>query len=74
MLKGLLFGSGLAYLCFLYLPIIYSEETSKGRNDFDFSIEYGYQTKAIRCFILHEVAFSLVYGHKDGAKPTSFDL
>ncbi|RCN34167.1 hypothetical protein ANCCAN_19987 [Ancylostoma caninum] len=50
------------------------EAAPKGRPDFDFSIEYGYQTKALRCFVLHEVAFSLVYGHKDGTKPTSYDL
>ncbi|KIH60573.1 hypothetical protein ANCDUO_09168 [Ancylostoma duodenale] len=50
------------------------EPAPKGRHDFDFSIEYGYQTKALRCFVIHEVAFSLVYGHKDGTKPTSYDL
>ncbi|EYC19173.1 hypothetical protein Y032_0025g1215 [Ancylostoma ceylanicum] len=52
----------------------YLEVAPKERPDFDFSIEYGYQTKALRCFVLHEVAFALVYGHKDGTKPTSFDL
>ncbi|EPB66870.1 hypothetical protein ANCCEY_14040 [Ancylostoma ceylanicum] len=55
-------------------PAKANDIAGKERPDFDFSIEYGYQTKALRCFVLHEVAFALVYGHKDGTKPTSFDL
>ncbi|KAK6747194.1 hypothetical protein RB195_000421 [Necator americanus] len=50
------------------------EEPSTGRANSESSAEYGYQTKAIRCFVLHEIAFSMVHGHKDGVKPTSFDL
>ncbi|VDO35322.1 unnamed protein product [Haemonchus placei] len=44
------------------------------RPDLEFTSEYGYQTKAIRCFVIHELAYQLVYGYPEGTNPTCYDL
>ncbi|WKX97039.1 hypothetical protein Q1695_013019 [Nippostrongylus brasiliensis] len=50
------------------------EPPRPSRPDLEFSTEYGYQTKAIRCFVVHELVFQFVYGHAEGTRPTCFDL
>ncbi|VDK52770.1 unnamed protein product, partial [Cylicostephanus goldi] len=38
------------------------------------SIDYGYQSKALRLYVLHELAFAFVHSHPEGTKPTIYDL
>ncbi|KJH46260.1 hypothetical protein DICVIV_07696 [Dictyocaulus viviparus] len=51
-----------------------SSSNSKVQSEIDFLTEYGYQSKAIRCFVAHEIAFQLVFGHAEGTKPSCYEL
>lgn len=55
------------------------EETSpkpdtRVRLDLEFSTEFGYQTKAIRLFVVHELVYQFVYGHEESRRPNCYDL
>ncbi|KAJ1347398.1 hypothetical protein KIN20_002439 [Parelaphostrongylus tenuis] len=47
---------------------------SKPPQDVEHPTEFGYQSKAIRCFVVHEIAFQLVFGHPVGTKPNLYEL
>ncbi|KAE9421220.1 hypothetical protein Angca_004877 [Angiostrongylus cantonensis] len=50
------------------------DSNSKAGPDTEPVTEFGYQSKAIRCFVVHEIAFQLVFGHPEGTKPNCYDL
>ncbi|VDM58261.1 unnamed protein product [Angiostrongylus costaricensis] len=50
------------------------DSNSKTGADTEPVTEFGYQSKAIRCFVVHEIAFQLVFGHPEGTKPNCYDL
>ncbi|VDM36755.1 unnamed protein product [Toxocara canis] len=43
------------------------------RFHFDPSINYGHQSKMIKCYILHQLVYHFVYGLPEGTKPTIYE-
>uniref|UniRef100_A0A914ZHJ6 GTF3C1 extended winged-helix domain-containing protein n=1 Tax=Parascaris univalens TaxID=6257 RepID=A0A914ZHJ6_PARUN len=43
------------------------------RANFDPAINYGHQSKMIRCFVLHQFVYQFVYGLPEGTKPTVYN-
>lgn len=41
--------------------------------NFDPAINYGHQSKMIRCYVLHQFVYQFVYGLPEGTKPTVYN-